>query len=399
MCLHEWLNDAIWPVESKFVCEDFIDVGIRLAVHEMLKSGTTLFIDNYFYSDVAACTVEKVGIRMACGEPIIDFHDVHLHAKINTAVSRAEHFLANHHSDYIIPILNPHACYSVPEDGLEIVSARAKSLGRKVNIHLHESQHECDKYADTHFGRSAFQTLADADLLNENLIAAHCVCLDRAEQELLATHKVNVVHCPKSNMKLASGICPVQSLIDCGVNVALGTDGACSNNSLNMISEMQAAALIGKTVPRRESSTEIPENRNGASPRRHGSSSLDNGGDATAVSCHTVLRMATWNGAVAIGMQDKIGSLEIGKFADIVAIDLSAPECNPIFDPVSALVYTSSPHVSHVWIGGRHLVHEGQVVSTDLQLDMERVKAIGKTLHAFKLEREKIRKQRTRLES
>jgi len=371
MSLHEWLYDAIWPVESEFVSEEFIDVGTRLAVYEMLKTGTTTFVDQYFFCDVAACITEAVGIRMAGGEPIIDFHDGHLHAKISAAIDRTNHFIANHHSDYVIPILNPHACYSVPSDGLEIVSAQAQQLKRRVNIHLHESQRECDHYADTHFGRSAFETLIDANLFNEFLIAAHCVCLSPAEQNLLAHHKVNVVHCPKSNMKLASGICPVQALLDLGVNVALGTDGACSNNSLNMVGEMQAAALVGKTIT------------------SNGSENLRNGvvGDATAVSCHTALRMATYNGAIALGMTDKIGSLEVGKFADIVAVDLSDPQCQPVYDPVSTLVYSANPSVSHVWIGGKNLVKQGIVQAEKLNLDMDQVKAVGERISAFKAKR------------
>lgn len=380
MSLHEWLSDAVWPAESKFVNPDYIRVGTKLAIYELLKTGTTTFLDQYFHCDVAAEVAEKVGIRIGCGEPIIDFHDGHLHNKIERAFEQVALFAGTHNPDYVIPLINTHACYTVPEDGLELVSARAKALGTKVNIHLHESQHECDHYADTHAGKSAFQTLIDAGLFNSNLIAAHCVCLSQSERELLRTHKVNVVHCPKSNMKLASGICPVQSLINAGVNVALGTDGACSNNGLSMLSEMQAAALVGKTV----------RSNSGVAQQYVA------GGDATAVSCHTALRMATYNGAIALGMEDRIGSIEPGKWADFVAIDLSSPECQPVFDPVSALVYTTGAKVSNVWIGGRRLVKNGSVAA-DLDLDMEQVKSVGRDIADFQRRRKK--EQQARLES
>ena len=355
MSLDRWLKEAVWPVEAEFVNEEFIEVATKLAVYEMLKTGTTTFIDQYFFPEIAARIAECVGIRMACGEPIIDFHDGRLHAKIDAATNRVLHLENHHNPDYIIPILNPHACYTVPEDGLEAVAIRARESNRRVHIHLHESEHECENYADCHFGKSALETLIDVNLFNNRLIAAHCVCLSCEEIRLIAQHQVNVVHCPKSNMKLASGVCPVQALIDAGVNVALGTDGPCSNNSLDMISEMRAAAMVGKIS-----------------------------GDPTAVTCHTVLRMATWNGAKALGLESRIGSIEAGKFADFVAIDLSDPSCHPIYDPISALVYSSGAKISNVWIGGREMVREGIVVAKNLNLDMRRVNKFAKQLTDFR---------------
>lgn len=362
LSLDTWLKEAVWPVEAEFINEEYIDVATRLAIYEMLKTGTTTYNDQYYLPEVAARVAESVGIRMACGEPILDFHDGRLHAKIEAATERLFHFENNHDPDYIIPILNPHACYTVPEDGLQAVSDRAKKTNHRVHIHLHESQHECDNYADCHFGKSALETLIDVDLLNSKLIAAHCVCLSPDEIRLLGQHKVNVVHCPKSNMKLASGVCPVQALIDAGVNVALGTDGACSNNSLDMLAEIQAAALVGKTL-----------------------------GDPTAVDCHTALRMATWNGAVALGLESKIGSIEKTKLADFISVDLSDPTCQPVYDPVSALVYSGGARVSNVWIGGKQLVKDGSVVAKSLNLDMNRVKAISDKLREFKAKREAAR--------
>ena len=374
MGLHEWLSNAIWPAEARFVNPDYVKLGTKLAVYEFLKTGTTTFVDQYYFSDCAAEVCEKIGIRIACGDPIIDLKDGSIHSRIKKALEQA--YATANDPDYVFKILNPHACYTVPADGLELLAREAKTGGFRVNIHLHESQHECDHYADTHGGKTAFQTLIDAGLFNSNMIAAHCVCLSETERQQLATHKVNVVHCPKSNMKLANGVCPVQSLLKAGVNVALGTDSACSNNGLSMISEMQAAALVGKTV-------RCPKllEQNGGVLAQHA-----NGGDATAVSCHTVLRMATYNGAIALGKEKELGSLEPGKLADIVAVDLNALECLPIFDPISTLVYSTGAKVSNVWIGGRQMVKDGSVIAK-LDLNPEEVKAMGKEIAAFQAQR------------
>ncbi len=353
MRLDDWLENAVWPAEAEFVSPSFVELGTKLSVYEMLRSGTTTFLDQYFYTPVAIAVSELAGIRIACGEPILDVRDGLLSQKIERAFFTAGHILNEHDPNFVIPVINTHAVYTVPEEGLIAVKSRLTGSLR-VNIHLHESTHECDNYADVHCGKSAMETLIDVGLFNSNLIAAHCVCLSELEKQLLATHKVNVVHCPKSNQKLASGVCPVQDLLNMGVNVALGTDGACSNNGLSMISEMQSAALLAKSL-----------------------------GDATAVNCRTVLQMATYNGAKALGMEAKIGSLEVGKFADFVAIDLTAIECQPVFDPLSALVYTNGAMVDRVWIHGRPVVENGKVL-VDLDLSMEKLKTLTDELIEFK---------------
>ena len=372
MSLHEWLTDAIWPAEAKFVDPDYVRLGTKLAVYEFLKTGTTTFVDQYFHSDVSAEVCERIGIRIACGLPVIDKHDGRLFDDICDSLEQTSVLASLHDPDYVIPMLNPHACYTVPAEGLGLMGEFSKSRSCPVHIHLHESQHECDVYEDTHGGKSAIEALIDAGLFNSKLIAAHCVCLSQAERQLLADHKVNVVHCPKSNMKLASGVCPVQALLDMGVNVALGTDGACSNNGLSMLSEMQAVALVGKTVSCAKFHTEKRT------------------GDASAVSCHTALKMATYSGAKALGMLDKIGSIEPGKLADFVAVDLTAPECLPIYDPISTLVYSTGAKVSNVWIGGRRMVKDG-VVTAPLELSMEEVKQKGLEIAEFQKERMKQR--------
>ena len=354
MALHEWLNECIFPVESHFVSPEFIELGTRLAIFEMLKTGTTTFVDQYYHCEVAAELAHSIGIRIACGEPIIDLQDGQFGPKIDRAFAVTEN-LTQYPSEWVIPIINPHACYTVPRHGLEEIDERRTEF--RVNTHLHESREECLRFGNSHHGKSAMEILIECGLFGPNLIAAHCVCLSSAERQLLATHRVNVVHCPKSNLKLSSGVCPVQALLDLGVNVALGTDGAASNNSLSMISEMQVAALIGKTVA---VVGNAPADDEDLSPTSK-STGITLSGSPTAVSCHTVLRMATYNGAIALGMDHLIGSLEVGKLADICAIDLSSPECLPIFDPVSALVYSTGARVGHLWIGGEKKVDNGIV--------------------------------------
>jgi 5-methylthioadenosine/S-adenosylhomocysteine deaminase len=370
--LHEWLSDAIWPVEAEFMSAEYVEIGTKLAIHELLSTGTTTFVDQYYFSDVTAEVCEKAGIRVARGEPIINLNDGPIERKIDRAFNQAQSNKFD--PEFVFDIINTHSCYTVPKEGLEAIGIRAKEGNYRINIHLHESQHECDHYADNHGGKTAFETLIDAGLFNSNLIAAHCVCLSESERLQLATHKVNIVHCPKSNMKLANGVCPVQALLNSGVNVALGTDSACSNNSLSMISEMQTAALVGKTV-------RCPKQASNGVLNQH-----ENGGDATAVSCHTVLRMATYNGAIALGKEKDIGSLEPGKLADMVAIDLRSPECLPIFDPVSSLVYSTGAKVSNVWIGGRQVVTNGSVTSR-LDLDLNEVREVGQRIAEFQKQR------------
>ena len=365
MSLHEWLRECIFPIESEFLPRsDFIETGTKLSIFEMLKTGTTMFVDSYYSSEIAARVAHDSGIRIACGDTILDFQNGTLSGQIERAFEVCTETTNQYDSDKVLSILNPHACYTLPVEALESVAAIAIPSGTRVHIHLHESLEECVRFEDSHCGRSAMELLQDVGLLNERLIAAHCVCVSEAERLLLAGAKVNVVHCPKSNLKLASGVCPVQALISLGVNVALGTDGAASNNSLSMISEMTTAALIGKTVHGTSGTFTCQDDLSPISKSTCGM------GDATAVTCHTVLRMATYNGAIAVGMVDKIGSIEVGKFADIVAIDLSSPECLPVFDPISALIYSTGAVVSHVWIGGKIRVREQQVLTVDLNYEL-----------------------------
>ncbi|KAF4737426.1 hypothetical protein FOZ63_029652 [Perkinsus olseni] len=298
----------------------------------LLLISTTCFLDMYFMpADTVAVTV-PAGIRCFNGHAIIDFGD----GSVDGLIDVARDYVNNVSTSLVTPVICPHSCYTVPKEKLQkladAVSSRGDDAPVLTHIHLHESTGEIASYYEKS-GESAIETLKSVGLLNRNMIAAHCVHLTEDEISTLATAGVNAAHCPRSNLKLASGMSPVQRLLDAGINVCLGTDSACSNNSLCMLQEMQFASLVGK---------------------------LSSGSDARSVNCHTALRMATMNGAKALGKDKDLGSLEVGKIADIVAVDLGHIGSLPVYDPVSALVYTNERTVSDVWIDGKRVVKSSQ---------------------------------------
>lgn len=335
--LMDWLNNHIWPAEAKWVSPDFVRDGTELAIAEMLKSGTTCFSDMYFFPDVTARVCQDAGMRACVGLIMIDFPsawaqnaDEYLHKGL-----KLHDELRN--SDIITTAFAPHAPYTVSDAPFEKIRMYADELDIPVHMHVHETAHEVEAGMKQH-GMRPLARLVNLGLLGPRLIAVHMTQLLPAEIELLAQANVSVVHCPESNLKLASGFCPVQALLKDKVNVALGTDGAASNNNLDMLEEMRIAALLAK----------------GASQ------------DATAVPAHTALRMATLNGAKALGIEARTGSLTAGKAADIAAIDLSAISSQPVYDPVSQIVYTATrDQVSDVWVNGRHLLAKHQLTSLD----------------------------------
>jgi 5-methylthioadenosine/S-adenosylhomocysteine deaminase len=335
--LMDWLNNHIWPAEAKWVSPDFVRDGTELAVAEMLKSGTTCFSDMYFFPDVTARVCHDAGMRACVGLIMIDFPsawaqnaDEYLHKGL-----KLHDELRN--SELITTAFAPHAPYTVSDAPFEKIRMYADELDIPVHMHVHETAHEVEAGMKQH-GMRPLARLVNLGLLGPRLIAVHMTQLLPAEIELLAQANVSVVHCPESNLKLASGFCPVHALLKDKVNVALGTDGAASNNNLDMLEEMRIAALLAK----------------GASQ------------DATAVPAHTALRMATLNGARALGIEARTGSLTAGKAADIAAIDLSAISSQPVYDPVSQIVYTATrDQVSDVWVNGQHLLAKHQLTSLD----------------------------------
>ena len=328
IALMDWLQHHIWPAESKWVNEDFVQCGTELAVAEMLRGGTTCFNDMYFFPDITARVAKKAGIRACVGLIVIDFPTVWA----SNADEYIEKGIAVHDSfrddELVTTTFAPHAPYTVSDGPLEKIRSFAHEMDIPVTMHVHETAHEVEEAA-AKTGMRPLRRLGELGLLNPSLLAVHMTQLQHDEIEAVASNGCHVVHCPESNLKLASGFCPVAELQRSGINIALGTDGAASNNDLDMLGEMRCAALMAKGVA----------------------------GDPTALPASAALRMATINGAIALGIDDRVGSLEPGKDADIVAIDMSRIETTPLYDPVSHLVYSCSrDQVSDVWIAGRHVL-------------------------------------------
>ena len=323
--LMDWLTKHIWPAEAKWVSPEFVRDGVRLAAAEMLKSGTTCLNDMYFFpEDAASGAARSRHARLHRSHPdrLSDRLRADARMTISTRGSKLHDSLR--HDPLITTAFAPHAPYSVSDGPLAKIRTVNNELNLPVHMHVHETAHEVDE-AVAKTGKRPLARLDALDLLGPTLVAVHMTQLKDDEITRLAEAGASVVHCPESNLKLASGFCPVQALLKAGVNVALGTDGAASNNDLDLLDEMRVAALLAKAVS----------------------------GDATAVPAHTALRMATLNGAKALGLDEQIGSLKPGKAADITAIDLSALSSQPVYDPVSQIVYTAGrEQVTDVWVRG-----------------------------------------------
>ncbi|WP_455222307.1 TRZ/ATZ family hydrolase [Kaarinaea lacus] len=335
--LMEWLQDHIWPAEGKWVSDEFVHDGTMHAAAEMLRSGTTCFNDMYFFPDVTARVIDSVGMRAVVGLILIDFPTVWANDAdeyISKGLEVHDHYRSN---TRITTAFAPHAPYTVSDTPLQRIETLAEELDLPIHIHVHETEFEVRQAIDQ-TGLRPLSRLNDKGILSPRLLAVHMTQLTDDEIELLATSNANVVHCPESNLKLASGYCPVQRLTQAGVNVALGTDGAASNNDLDMLGEMRSAALLAKTVA----------------------------SDASAIPAQQALRMATINGARALGLDELIGSLEVGKAADIVAIDLGILEAQPLYHVISQLVYsTSRNQVRHVWVAGQQLLKDNELTTID----------------------------------
>ncbi len=353
--LHDWLQQHIWPLEKKWVSEAFVSDGTDLAIAEMLRGGTTCFNDMYFFPEIAARQAIKHGMRAAIGLILIDFST----AWAENAESYLEKGLALHenlrHEPLITTPFAPHAPYTVSDQPLQKITMYAQQLDLPIHIHLHETEFEVQQQlAQT--GQTPLQRLDGLGLLSPNLLAVHMTQLSEADIALVAKTGAHIVHCPESNLKLASGFCPVNACLAAGINVALGTDGAASNNDLDMLGEMRTAALIGKGVAK----------------------------DASAVNAMTVLKMATINGAKALGLEKVCGSLEIGKAADVVAIDLQHLETLPLYHPISHIVYACSRHqVTDVWVAGKPLLKQRHLTTFDEEALKGKVKLWQQRLSVF----------------
>ncbi|WML92482.1 TRZ/ATZ family hydrolase [Thiothrix lacustris] len=335
--LMDWLQNHIWPAEARWADSTFVHDGAQLAIAEMIRSGTTCFNDMYFFPEATVQAAEEAGIRACIGLIMIDFP--------TRWGSGPEEYLqkglALHDRLQTNPLLTtafaPHAPYTVSDDPLHKVLHLACELDIPIHMHVHETAFEVGQ-AQEQSGMRPLERLEKLGLLDKHFLAVHMTQLSDAEIALLAQKGTHVIHCPESNLKLASGFCPVAKLTAAGVNVALGTDGNASNNDLDMLGEMRTAALIAKAVAQ----------------------------DASAIPATQALRMATINGAKALGLDADIGSLEVGKFADMIAVDLGTLEASPLYDPVSHLVYcTSREQVTHTWVAGKALMANRQLTTLD----------------------------------
>ncbi|MDY6920688.1 MAG: TRZ/ATZ family hydrolase [Pseudomonadota bacterium] len=336
--LMDWLQQHIWPAEGRWVDPAFIREGALLAMAEMIRGGTTCFSDMYFYPNVVAKAAVSSHIRCQLSFPILDF-------PTNWAQNADEYLRKGLqlHDDYRNhPLVNvafgPHAPYTVSDEPLKKVVTMAMETGAGIQMHLHETAFEVTE-AERQTGRRPIARLHELGLLSPQFQAVHMTQLNDGEIELLAQTGSHVIHCPESNLKLASGFCPVTKLLAAGVNVALGTDGAASNNDLDMFSEMRTAALLAK----------------GASQ------------DPAAVPARQALAMATINGARALGLEDTTGSLEVGKAADLIAVHLDDVTCQPHYHLESQLVYaTPASQVTDSWIGGTRVMNQRQLTTIEL---------------------------------
>ena len=337
--LRPWLEEHIWPVEARVLSEQFVADGTDLAMAEMIKTGTTCFADMYFFADRVAEQVRRSGMRSQVGFTVFDFPtaggkdpDDYIHKGLQLRDSFK--------GDELIKIAcAPHAPYTVGDETMRRIATYANELDMAVHIHCHETAQEVRDSLKLYSCRP-LQRLDDLGILLPQTQLVHMTQIDQDDIRLIQDNNCHVVHCPESNLKLASGFCPVGKLIDAGINVAIGTDGAASNNDLDLFGELKTAALLAKAVA----------------------------GDAATLDAHAALRMATINGAKALGWEDQTGSLEAGKSADIIAVEISSLSQKPLYNPASQLVYSNAgSQVTHSWVAGKALLKERALMTLDEQ--------------------------------
>lgn len=333
--LMTWLNDHIWPAEKQFVGDSFVESGSALAIAEMIRGGTTCFNDMYFFPDATARIVDRSGIRASLGMVIIEF-PTNWAANVDEYMHKGQQLHDHYrHHPRITTAYAPHAPYTVADTTLEEIIVNAEEMDLPIHMHIHETASEVSQSVED-FSMRPLERLKQIGLLSPRLIAVHMTQLSHEEIEWCAEAGVHIAHCPESNLKLASGFCPVAELDKNGVNITIGTDGAASNNDLDMFAEMRQAALLAKAV----------------------------GQDPGAIPAHKAIEMATINAAKSLGLEQQTGSLEVGKYADLVAVDMSSLESQPMFDVVSQLVYaTGRDKVTDVWVAGKQLLTSRQLTT------------------------------------
>ena len=344
--LQVWLNEHIWPIEKVFLNPEFVRDGTRLAIAEMLRGGTTFFNDLYFFPEVTATAAIDAGMRACIGLPVIDVPTVWA-GSVDEYIDKGLNISSGWQGEALLSTsFAPHAPYSVGDDAFRRIVELSTKRDMRVHMHVLESGWEIGESLRQH-GRPTLDRLRDLGLLNERLLAVHMTQLGEGDIALVSETNVNVIHCPESNLKLGNGLCPVAQLLEQKVNVALGTDGAASNNNLDLLAESRTAALLAKGIS----------------------------SDPCALEAFEALEMLTINAAAALGQAQNIGSIEAGKLADMCAVDMDSLQTTPLYNVVSHLIYAaSSQQVTHVWVGGRMLLNNSEFVHMDLDDIIDRAK-------------------------
>jgi 5-methylthioadenosine/S-adenosylhomocysteine deaminase len=345
MPLEAWLEKGIWPIEKRWVSAEMVRDGTELAIAEMIAGGTTCFSDQYFFPEIVAETAVDLQMRAMVGTPITEVAT----AWANDAseyMNKANDLVHDPYVDHplVSTCFAPHSTSALSDESFVELRVLADQLDVRIQIHLHETEAEIAATLER-TGNRPFDRLNELGIVNTSLLAVHCVHMNDTEIEIFAESGVNVAHCPRSNLKLASGIAPVARYREKGVNVAIGTDSAACNNTLDMLAEMRAAALLAKASE----------------------------ADASAISASEALRMATLDGATALGLARETGSIASGKWADLCCVDLNRLHSQPVYDPVSQLVYTArADQVTDVWIAGKHQLDNGRLTQIDTDNLLER---------------------------
>jgi len=335
--LHEWLNSHIWPAENKWLSPEFISDAIELACLEMLKGGVTTYCDMYFYEDAAGKTAKKIGMRAVLGVGILDFPSKSA-STTDEYFANAESFIKDWKGDELItPCIAPHALYTCGPDSLKRAKVVAEKYDIPLHIHLSETEWEVREVI-ARYNRRPVEYLESLGFLDERVLAAHCIWVEDNEIELLAKRKVGISHCMESNLKLASGFAPVATMLMEGIKVTFGTDGAASNNDLNILSEMSTTAKVHKALSN----------------------------NPTVLNAKTVLLMATRWGAEVLGLGNTVGSLEKGKKADLITIGLNKPHLIPMYDIYSHIVYAAmASDVQKVMVNGKLVINDRELLTAD----------------------------------
>jgi 5-methylthioadenosine/S-adenosylhomocysteine deaminase len=338
--LMTWLQDHIWPIEAN-LNENHIKAGADLGIVEMIKSGTTCFNDMYWHMGVVAKSVENSGIRAALSTPLLDVMGPDQRGKLLREGEALIKQFQGH--ERITPFLGPHAPYTCSEELLLGVNDLHEKYGIGVHIHVSETEDEVENIKKEK-GKPPFAYLDSLGFLNERVVAAHCVWVSEKEMEIMKKRDAKVAHNPVSNMKIAAGVAPVPKYLNRGITVGLGTDGAASNNNLDMFEDLKIAALLHKVYSK----------------------------DPQAVPAETALEMATINGARTLSLDNEIGSIEVGKKADVIIIDLKKPQLTPLTHPISHLVYAArGSDVSHSIISGKIVMEDYELKTLDERRIME----------------------------